>query len=150
MPPNTSSATFVAFPCNSWTCFELLWGLKTPLDETSIIQVLPRSLHVELLLQAYKPQIGSIKLLQESEAAAHAKADVSAGVSLEVEGDTPIVDMAAAEIWDCFLAKESAIKLVSNCCMDVLRVDQIIMARPAGGPKPKGPNKNWDKDPVFG
>lgn len=82
--------------------------------------------------------------------ASHAKGDVTTGVSLEVEGDAPIVDMAAAEIWDCFLAKESAIKLVSNCCMDVLRVDQIIMARPAGGPKPKGPNKNWDKDPVFG
>merc|ERR1711977_303328 len=82
--------------------------------------------------------------------ASHAKGDVTTGVSLEVEGDTPIVDMAAAEIWDCFLAKESALKLVGNCCLDVLRVDQIIMARPAGGPKPKGPNKNWDKDPIFG
>merc|ERR1711977_259613 len=38
--------------------------------------------------------------------ASHAKGDVTTGVSLEVEGDTPIVDMAAAEIWDCFLAKE--------------------------------------------
>merc|ERR1711907_838720 len=82
--------------------------------------------------------------------AAHAKGDKATGVSLEVEGETPLLDMATAEIWDCFMAKDSALKLVTQCAMDVLRVDQIIMARPAGGPKPKGPNKNWDKDPVFG
>merc|ERR1711959_327872 len=79
--------------------------------------------------------------------AAHAKGEKAAGVTLEMEKGNPIQDMAAQGIWDCFLAKESALKLVGNCCLDVLRVDQIIMARPAGGPKPKGPNKNWDKDP---
>jgi len=82
--------------------------------------------------------------------AAHAKGEKAAGVTLEMEKGNPIQDMAAQGIWDCFLAKESALKLVGNCCLDVLRVDQIIMARPAGGPKPKGPNKNWDKDPIFG
>jgi T-complex protein 1 subunit theta len=75
---------------------------------------------------------------------------VNAGVSVNVEGDVPIMDMAAAGIWDCLSAKQTALQLVSHTCMDVLRVDQIIMARPAGGPKMKGPNKNWDKDPVFG
>jgi len=82
--------------------------------------------------------------------AAHAKGEVAAGVSLDVEGDTPIVDMQAAGIFDCYMAKHFAIQLVSNTMMDILRVDQIIMSRPAGGPKPKGPNKNWDKDPIFG
>jgi len=82
--------------------------------------------------------------------AAHAKGEVAAGVSLDLEGNTPIMDMAAAGIWDCYSAKSTAISLVSTTMMDVLRVDQIIMSRPAGGPKPKGPNKNWDKDPVFG
>jgi len=82
--------------------------------------------------------------------AAHARGETSAGVSVNVEGDQPIMDMAAAGVWDCLAAKETALKLVSHTCQDVLRVDQIIMARPAGGPKMKGPNKNWDKDPVFG
>lgn len=81
---------------------------------------------------------------------AHAKGETAAGVSMNVEDDTPIIDMAAAGVWDSYYAKESAFKLVSSTCMDVLRVDQIIMSRPAGGPKMKGPNKNWDKDPVFG
>merc|ERR1711871_295964 len=75
--------------------------------------------------------------------AAHAKGEVGAGVSLDLEGNTPIMDMAAAGIWDCHMAKSTAISLVSTTMMDVLRVDQIIMSRPAGGPKPKGPNKNW-------
>merc|ERR1712054_6803 len=82
--------------------------------------------------------------------AAHAKGEVGAGVSLDLEGQNPIMDMQAAGIWDCYTAKSTAIQLVSTTMMDVLRVDQIIMSRPAGGPKPKGPNKNWDKDPVFG
>jgi len=82
--------------------------------------------------------------------AAHARGDVTHGVTMNVEDEVPIADMAAAGVWDSYMAKESAFKLVSSTCMDVLRVDQIIMSRPAGGPKMKGPNKNWDKDPVFG
>merc|ERR1711988_816333 len=81
---------------------------------------------------------------------AHAKGEANTGVGMNVDDNTPIMDMAAAGVWDCYTAKESALRLVSGTCMDVLRVDQIIMARPAGGPKMKGPNKNWDKDPVFG
>merc|ERR1712159_941480 len=81
---------------------------------------------------------------------AHAKGDVSIGVGMNVDDDATLVDMAAAGVWDCYVAKESALRLVSSTCMDVLRVDQIIMSRPAGGPKMKGPNRNWDKDPVFG
>jgi len=81
---------------------------------------------------------------------AHAKGEKAMGVTSDVEGEHTLVDMEAEGIYDCYYAKESAFKLVSGTCMDVLRVDQIIMARPAGGPKMKGPNKNWDKDPVFG
>lgn len=81
---------------------------------------------------------------------AHAKGELTTGVGMNVDDDAALVDMSAAGVWDCYVAKESALRLVASTCMDVLRVDQIIMARPAGGPKMKGPNKNWDKDPVFG
>jgi len=81
---------------------------------------------------------------------AHAKGNVSHGVTMNSEESSAIMDMAAADVWDSYLVKESAFRLVSSVCMDVLRVDQIIMSRPAGGPKMKGPNKGWDKDPVFG
>ena len=105
-------------------------------------EVIPRSLagnaghkETELIADLYK---------------AHAQGEKTAGVSVNVEGDVPIMDMAAAGVWDCLSAKQTALQLVNHTCQDVLRVDQIIMARPAGGPKMKGPNKNWDKDPVFG
>jgi len=39
----------------------------------------------------------------------------------------------------------SAIVLASNCALTVLRIDQIIMAKPAGGPKPKN-NTGWDNE----
>merc|ERR1711959_230958 len=82
--------------------------------------------------------------------ASHTKGQTSAGVTVDIEAGNPVSDMAADGVMDCYMVKDSALTLVNNCCLDVLRVDQIIMARPAGGPKMKGPNKNWDKDPVFG
>jgi T-complex protein 1 subunit theta len=44
--------------------------------------------------------------------AAHAKGEKSAGVTLEMENGNPIQDMAAQGVWDCYQAKESALKLV--------------------------------------
>lgn len=40
-------------------------------------------------------------------------------------------------IVDHYKTKECAIKLAVDAAVTVLRVDQIIMARPAGGPKPR-------------
>lgn len=42
--------------------------------------------------------------------------------------------------------KAWAIKLATEAARTVLSVDQIIVARQAGGPKPPGPNANWDED----
>jgi T-complex protein 1 subunit theta len=38
------------------------------------------------------------------------------------------------------IAKSWAIKLATEAARTVLAVDQIIVARQAGGPKPPGPN----------
>jgi T-complex protein 1 subunit theta len=38
------------------------------------------------------------------------------------------------------IAKSWAIKLANEAARTVLSVDQIIVARAAGGPKPPGPN----------
>lgn len=67
------------------------------------------------------------------------------------QGDYPIVDH--------YKTKECALKLATDAALTVLRVDQIIMARPAGGPAPRMfpqhvPNVllsakqggNWDED----
>lgn len=49
------------------------------------------------------------------------------------------------EVYDSLPAKINAIKLATNTALTVLRVDQIIMAKPSGGPKMKD-NKGWDND----
>lgn len=41
---------------------------------------------------------------------------------------------------DLLVTKQWAIKLATEAARTVLSVDQIIVARQAGGPKPPGPN----------
>lgn len=43
-------------------------------------------------------------------------------------------------ILDLMISKSWAIKLATEAARTVLSVDQIIVARQAGGPKPPGPN----------
>ncbi|KAF6384479.1 chaperonin containing TCP1 subunit 8 [Rhinolophus ferrumequinum] len=68
-------------------------------------------------------------------------------VGLDIEAEVPAVkDMLEAGILDTYLGKSWAIKLATNAAVTVLRVDQIIMAKPAGGPKPPSGKKDWDDD----
>ena len=65
--------------------------------------------------------------------AAHAAGDAKAGVDL-----TPTeADTKNAAVLDAFAVKESALRLAVDAAVTVLRVDQIIMSKPAGGPKGK-------------
>lgn len=57
-----------------------------------------------------------------------------------------ILDAKEAGILDLMVSKWWAIKLATEAARTVLSVDQIIVARQAGGPKPPGPNPNWDED----
>ncbi|XP_049565682.1 T-complex protein 1 subunit theta isoform X1 [Orcinus orca] len=68
-------------------------------------------------------------------------------VGLDIEAEVPAVkDMLEAGVLDTYLGKYWAIKLATNAAVTVLRVDQIIMAKLAGGPKASKPQGNWDKD----
>uniref|UniRef100_A0A8B9WI49 T-complex protein 1 subunit theta n=1 Tax=Bos mutus grunniens TaxID=30521 RepID=A0A8B9WI49_BOSMU len=68
-------------------------------------------------------------------------------IGLDIEAEVPAVkDMLEAGVLDTYLGKHWAIKLATNAAVTVLRVDQIIMAKPAGGPKPPSGKKDWDED----
>lgn len=58
------------------------------------------------------------------------------------------IDAAADGILDLLVSKASSIRLATEAVRTVLGVDQIIVARQAGGPKPPGggQNPNWDED----
>ncbi len=48
-------------------------------------------------------------------------------------------DLSKQGIMDLHATKWWALKLASDAACTVLKVDQIIMAKQAGGPKPRGP-----------
>eukprot|EP00041_Stephanoeca_diplocostata_P010625 m.169219 g.169219 ORF g.169219 m.169219 type:complete len:552 (-) comp18235_c1_seq1:421-2076(-) len=80
--------------------------------------------------------------------AAHAQGEATAGVDINVETPTT-VDANAARIWDNFATKKWGLRFATNAACTVLRVDQIIMAKKAGGPKPPsqgGPQKGEHLD----
>ncbi|KAI9659290.1 MAG: T-complex protein 1 subunit theta [Bathelium mastoideum] len=68
------------------------------------------------------------------------------GVDLENDDGTGTLDAEDEGILDLMVTKSWAVKLASEAARTVLSVDQIIVARQAGGPKPPGPNPNWDDD----
>lgn len=68
------------------------------------------------------------------------------GVDIENNDGSGTLDAEDEGILDLMVTKSWAIKLATEAARTVLSVDQIIVARQAGGPKPPGPNPNWDED----
>ena len=60
--------------------------------------------------------------------------------------DGQVKDMKETWILDSMETKSWAIKLAIDAVLTILRVDQIIMAKPAGGPNPDRRAPNPDED----
>jgi len=103
-------------------------------------EVIPRTL-------AESAGLDATEVLSRLYAAHHKKEDDwSTGVDVENDDETGTLDAQARGILDLLATKHWAIKLATEAARTVLSVDQIIVARQAGGPKPPGPNPNWDED----
>ena len=73
--------------------------------------------------------------------------DWCTGVDVENDDGTGTLDAKDEGILDLLIAKQWAIRLATEAARTVLSVDQIIVARQAGGPKPPGgQNPGWDED----
>jgi T-complex protein 1 subunit theta len=68
------------------------------------------------------------------------------GVDIENQEGTGVMDAEEEGILDLMVTKSWAIKLATEAARTVLSVDQIIVAKQAGGPKPPAPNPAWDED----
>ncbi|XP_066362405.1 T-complex protein 1 subunit theta-like isoform X1 [Miscanthus floridulus] len=76
--------------------------------------------------------------------AEHASGNVKVGIDLE-EGACK--DGSTLKIWDLYVTKFFALKYSADAACTVLRVDQIIMAKPAGGPRREAqPGGGMDED----
>ncbi|XP_020208077.1 T-complex protein 1 subunit theta [Cajanus cajan] len=68
--------------------------------------------------------------------AEHASGNAKVGIDLE-EGVCK--DVSTLSIWDLHVTKFFALKYAADAACTVLRVDQIIMSKPAGGPRREQP-----------
>ncbi|KAF8694579.1 hypothetical protein HU200_038108 [Digitaria exilis] len=76
--------------------------------------------------------------------AEHAAGNTKVGIDLE-EGVCK--DVSTLKIWDLYVTKFFALKYSADAVCTVLRVDQIIMAKPAGGPRRDAqPGGGMDED----
>ena len=75
--------------------------------------------------------------------AEHASGNTKVGIDLE-EGVCK--DVSTMGVWDLHVTKFFALKYAADAACTVLRVDQIIMAKPAGGPRREQPAAGMDDD----
>ncbi|THD25062.1 T-complex protein subunit theta [Fasciola hepatica] len=71
--------------------------------------------------------------------AKHLSGETHTGLITKPGGEIEVNDAVKFNILDLHMVKRWAIKFATDAACTVLRVDQIIMARPAGGPKPRQP-----------
>ncbi|GMI79553.1 Chaperonin containing T-complex polypeptide-1 subunit 8 [Hibiscus trionum] len=78
----------------------------------------------------------------------HASGNTKVGINLR-GGDSEdgvCKDVSAMNIWDLYVTKFFALKYAADAACTVLRVDQIIMAKPAGGPARRDKPAGMDED----
>jgi len=76
--------------------------------------------------------------------AAHEKKGQGGGPTMGVDiKDGGVLDVAKEGLVDLLITKLQAIRLATDAVTTILRVDQIIVAKPAGGPKMKKQG-HWD------
>ncbi|KAH6687322.1 T-complex protein 1 subunit theta [Plectosphaerella plurivora] len=121
-------------------------GEKTPgLSQYAIkkygeaFEVVPRTI-------AESAGLDATEVLSRLYSAHHKKDEWVTGVDVENNDGTGTLDAHDEGILDLLVAKSWAIKLATEAARTILSVDQIIVARQAGGPKPPAPNPNWDED----
>ena len=120
------------------------YGERTPgLNQHAIkkygeaLQVIPRTLAETSGLDAT-----DVVSKLHAQHAATENADTGVDVEQTTDGTMSTVD---AQVFDVLVAKHWAIRYATNAAIDVLRVDSIIMSKPAGIKAP-GRNPNWDED----
>lgn len=75
--------------------------------------------------------------------AAHTNGETDVGIDIEGKGIASATD---AGILDLLVTKKFAMRLATTSVLTILRVDHIIMSKPAGGPKKPQRQGHWDDD----
>jgi len=105
-------------------------------------------------IQKFAVALQSVPRMLAENSGFKASACISALLSAHTEGQIAGVDVEEGtvlnavekDLLDVFYVKYWGIKYAVKTAVDILRIDQIIMAKPAGGPKPRDPGAGMDHD----
>jgi len=120
---------------------EIMGGKCTGLEQYSVrkygeaFEVFPRTLAENTGLKA-NDTVATLYALHEN-------GSIDSGINIE---KSEVSGMAECGVMDLRIAKLNAIKLATNAAITVLKVDQLIMAKPAGGPRMPQKQGHWDDD----
>lgn len=104
------------------------------------LEIVPRTLCENAGLEA-------TAVISRLYAAHYQEGDAGLCVGIDVENVVDgTLDATKANIFDSLASKYSAYKLAADAAITILRVDQIIMSKPAGGPKPLKKEGHWDEE----
>lgn len=73
------------------------------------------------------------------------KRNTNSDACININKDSHITSAQKNHIYDNFKCKAYAIDLAMDCIQTILKIDQIILSKPAGGPKPRDRNPNFDE-----
>jgi T-complex protein 1 subunit theta len=129
------------------------FGEKCEGLEQYAVQRFAQALHVVPKMLAGNSGVKESLIIAEL-AAAHAEGNANTGFNIESEstgsggdGAKHTIDAVEKEVFDLLMLKHWGLKYATNAAATILRVDQIIMAKRAGGPKaPKGGGPMDDGD----
>jgi len=76
--------------------------------------------------------------------ASHSKGNAAAGI--DVTQKDVVEDVSLNGVLDLLVTKKFGLRLAANSALTILRVDHIIMSKPAGGPKKPERQGHWDDD----
>jgi len=104
------------------------------------LEVVPRTLAENAGIKA-EEAIAALYSAQEQ------KKSTGFGINIDAKSAAEsAVDLSATKVLDLLPTKKMAMELAVDAAITVLKVDQIIMAKPAGGPKTGGRKGHWDDD----
>lgn len=121
------------------------YGEKLEGLEQYAVQRFARALHVVPRMLAENTGVKANVVIAEL-AAAHAEGKAHAGFDIESDsastlkedGTKHTINAVENQVFDLMVAKYWGLKYATEAAATILRVDQIIMAKRAGGPKPRG------------
>lgn len=124
------------------------FGEKTPGLLQLAIKHYAKAFEVVPRILAETAGLDSTEALSRLYAAHSAAEGKCMGLDIDGDAESGLVDLAQAGIFDLLAAKLSAINLATDAANTILSIDQIIMAKRAGGPQIPQQRKqgNWDQD----